>query len=156
MTSIFLLMVATVLYGGYNVLVKASGAAMPVSAQTTILATICLQLAALGTSSLFAIFLWQRGVENYAVGTSALLWAIGAGVCIGGAEIAYLYLFGGVGDLKPLPASLAIPVIVSGSIILALFASVAFFSEVLSWRQLAGSVLIISGIALLSYDKSLF
>ena len=155
-TSIFLLVVATVLYAGYNVLVKASGAAMPVSAQTTILATICLQIAALSTSSLFALYLWQRGVENYAIGTSALLWAISAGVCIGGAEIAYLYLFGGVGGLKPMPASLAIPVIVSGSIILALFASVLFFSEALGWRQFAGSALIIFGIALLSYDKGLF
>ncbi|MFP6729580.1 MAG: hypothetical protein VCD50_05340 [Alphaproteobacteria bacterium] len=56
-TSIFLLVVATVLYAGYNVLVKASGAAMPVSAQTTIVATISLQIAALSTSSLFALYL---------------------------------------------------------------------------------------------------
>lgn len=156
MTSIILLMVATALYAGYNVLVKASGTAIPEAAQTTVLATISLQLAALATSSLFAMVLWQRGVENFTVGTPALLWAISAGVCIGGAEIAYFYLFGGVAGLKPLPASFAIPIIVSGSIILALFASVLFFSETLGWRQLAGSALIISGIALLSFDKDLF
>ena len=156
MAIIVLLITATVLYAGYNVLVKAAGVAVPLSAQTTVLATICLQLAALGTSSLFALFLWNRGVVNFSVGTSSLLWAVGAGVCIGGAEITYLYLFGGVGGLKPMPASLAIPVIVSGSIILALFASVLFFSETLGWRQIGGSALIIAGIVLMSSDQGLY
>lgn len=150
MATIVLLIAATVLYAGYNVLVKASGVAVLPSAQTTVVATICLQLAALGTSSLFALMMWNRGIVNFTVGAPAVMWAVGAGVCIGGAEIAYLYLFGGVGGFKPLPASLAIPVIVSGSIILALFASALFFSETLGWRQIGGSVLIIAGIALLS------
>jgi hypothetical protein len=38
-----------------------------------------------------------------------------AGLCIGGAEIGYLYLFGGIGISKPMPANIAIPVIVSGT-----------------------------------------
>lgn len=156
MTTMVLLVAATVLYAGYNVLVKASGTVVPLTAQTTVLATICLQLAALGTSSVFAFILWNRGVVNFSVGTPALMWAVGAGICIGGAEIAYLYLFGGVGGLKPMPASLAILIIVSGSILLALFASALFFSEVLGWRQFAGSALIIAGIAVLSSDHGLY
>jgi len=153
MTPTILLVIATVLYAGYNVFVKASGAAVPDGAQTTVVATICLQLAALAASSVFAVILWQRGVESFALNTPTLAWAIAAGICIGGAEIAYLYMFGGLNGHAPMPASIAIPVIVSGTIVIALFASAVIFKESIGWSQVVGALLIAAGIAALFHGK---
>ena len=52
--SVTLLLAITVLYAGYNLLVKVSSSHVPASATSTVLATICLQLAALAASVVFA------------------------------------------------------------------------------------------------------
>ena len=49
MASWLLLISVTVLYSGYNLLIKVSASHVPEAATTTIQATICLQLAALAT-----------------------------------------------------------------------------------------------------------
>ena len=72
-----------------------------------------------------------------------------AGVCIGGAEIGYLYLFGGVGLSKPMAASVAIPTIVSGTIVFAMLFSYFVLKETIAWNQMLGSLLIVFGIILL-------
>ena len=54
-TGILLLTAITALYAGYNLLVKVSSNHVPESATTTVLATICLQLAALAASGTFAL-----------------------------------------------------------------------------------------------------
>ena len=107
MASVILLAVVTVLYAGYNLLVKFSGNHVPETATTTIAATICIQLAALFTSAVFLGALAFRGGHTFALSPSAYLWAAAAGLCIGGAEIGYLYLFGGIGPFKPMDASVS-------------------------------------------------
>ena len=56
MAAAALLAAVTLLYAGYNLLIKLSGAHVPASATTTVLATLCLQIAALSTSLLFLGF----------------------------------------------------------------------------------------------------
>lgn len=147
MIGIALLVAVTILYAGYNVLIKVSGAQVPDAATTTILATICLQVAALLTSTLFFGLLTLRGGQVFSLSAGSYIWAVLAGICIGGAEIGYLYLFGGVGLLKPMAASVAIPTIVSGTIVMALLFSVLVLGESVAWNQVLGSLLIILGIA---------
>ncbi|MEM7508584.1 MAG: hypothetical protein AAF415_17775 [Pseudomonadota bacterium] len=146
MNPVLLLAAVTVAYAGYNLLIKVSGTHVPASATTTVLATIVLQLAALATSLVFYGALAVRGGQSFALTPSAYLWAALAGVCIGAAEIGYLYLFGGVGFAKPMAASIAIPTIVSGTIVIATLASVLLLKEPLGWQQIAGGGLIVAGI----------
>jgi len=124
MAGLILLAAVTVFYAGYNVFIKLSGAQVPASATTTILATISIQLAALFTSGVFLTILMVGGGQVLSLSTGTYFWAAIAGLCIGGAEIGYLYLFGGVGLTKPMDASVVIPTIVSGTIVIAMiFAS---------------------------------
>ena len=88
----------------------------------------------------------DRGIYLVA---SLAMWAIAAGVCIGGAEIGYLYLFGGIGGTKPMPANIAIPAIVSGTIVVTLLVSYLVFRESIAWNQLLGAACIVIGIAFL-------
>ncbi len=75
-------------------------------------------------------------------------WAAVAGVCIGSAEIGYLYLFGGVGLSKPMAASVAIPTIVSGTIVISMLFSYFVLKEAMALNQIFGSLLIVFGIIL--------
>jgi len=146
MIGIALLVAVTILYAGYNVLIKVSGAYVPAAATTTILATISLQVAALLTSVLFLGFLSLRGGQVITLSPAAYLWAALAGLCIGSAEIGYFYLFGGVGLAAPMGATVAIPTIVSGTIVIALLFSGLVLGEPITWNQIAGSILIVLGI----------
>lgn len=148
MAGLILLAGVTVSYAGYNLFIKLSGGHVPAEATTTILATICLQLAALSTSALFLSVLILRGGQVFTLSMGSYFWAAVAGVCIGGAEIGYLYLFGGVGLSKPMAASVAIPTIVSGTIVIALLFSYFVLKETIALNQVLGSLLIVFGITL--------
>ncbi len=149
MAGLLLLAAVTLLYAGYNLFIKLSGGQVPAGVTTTVMATITLQLAALTTSLVFLSILLLRGGHVFALSTSAYFWAVVAGICIGGAEIAYLYLFGGIGTEKPMDASVAIPVIVSGTIVISLIFSYFFLKEQISLSQLLGCGLVLGGIVLL-------
>lgn len=146
MAGITLLTAVTVLYAGYNLFLKLSGGHVPSGATTTILATMCIQVAALSTSIVFLAVLAARGGQVFSLSQGSYVWAAVAGFCIGGAEIGYLYLFGGVGGMKSMDASIAIPTIVSGTIVIALLFSFLFLKEQVSWTQVLGSCLILTGI----------
>lgn len=147
MTGMALLAVVTIFYAGYNVLIKVSGTYVPTSATTTIFATISVQVAALFISVMYLGLLSFRGGQVFSLPTASYFWAALAGVCIGAAEIGYFYLFGGVGLARPMAASLAIPTIVSGTIVIALVFSGVILGEEITWNQMLGSALIIAGIA---------
>lgn len=144
-----LLLTVTLLYAGYNLLVKVSSGFVPAEATTTILAAICVQLAALSTSMMFMILLLFRGGQVLQLSTSTYLWAAAAGLCIGSAEIAYFYLFSGIGISKPMAANLAIPTIVSGTIIITMLVSYLVLKEPMNWNQVLGSACIVLGIIIL-------
>ncbi|MHC4295237.1 MAG: hypothetical protein ACYSTL_06595 [Planctomycetota bacterium] len=154
MLSLILLLAVTALYAGYNLLIKVSSAHVPAEVTSTILATISLQVAALGASALFAAILLLRGGHTVQLTVPAYAWAAAAGLCIGGAEIAYFYLFGGIGHGRPMPASIAIPVIVSGTIVITAVVAHFIFREPLSTLQLLGGALVIGGIVLMYLGKA--
>ncbi len=150
MLSVILLAAVTVLYAGYNIFIKVSGNFVPASATTTVMATLCLQASAFLTSVVFLAYLGMRGGHVFSLSSQTYLWAVVAGICIGVAEIGYLYLFSGTGLSAPMPASIAIPVIVSGTIVIAMIMSYLFFNEKIGINQLSGMALIIGGMFLLS------
>ena len=148
-TGILLLTAITALYAGYNLLVKVSSNHVPVSATTTVLATICLQLAALAASGTFALVLLARGGQVLKLSTTAYVWAAAAGLCIGLAEIGYFYLFRGVGGTGPVAANVAVPVIVTGTVVLTMLLSFFALRESLGAMQIAGTVVVVIGIAMI-------
>jgi len=149
MTGLILLAAVTVLYAGYNLFIKLSGGYVPAEATTTIMATICIQIAALITSGVFFLMLTLRGGQVFTLSMGSYFWAAVAGVCIGGAEIGYLYLYGGVGLSKPMAASVVIPTIVSGTIVISMLFSYFVLKETIALNQIFGSLLIGFGIVLL-------
>jgi drug/metabolite transporter (DMT)-like permease len=155
MAGLLLLVVATTLYAGYNLLIKVSASHVPEAATSTVAATICLQLAALTTSVLFLSVAMIRGGQVLQLTWGAYLWAAAAGLCIGGAEITYFYLFGGIGATKPMAANVVIPTVVSGTIVLTTIAAYVIFRETLAPIQVAGIGCIILGVLLLYLGKGL-
>ncbi len=148
MAGLILLAAVTALYAGYNLFIKLSGGQVPAEATTTIMAAFCVQIAALSTSALFFSVLTLRGGHVFALSMGSYFWAAVAGVCIGSAEIGYLYLFGGVGLSKPMAASVAIPTIVSGTIVISMLFSYFVLKEAIALNQIFGSLLIVFGIIL--------
>lgn len=155
MAALLLLGAVTILYAGYNVAMKLSGNAVPEGATTTILATICVQLAALACSLIFLVYLLLRGGAVFSLSQSVYVWAAISGLCIGAAEIGYLYLFGGVGRIQPLAANLVIPTVVSGTVVLALIFSILVLKEGFTMIQFAGVTLTVAGIVILFAGRSL-
>ena len=147
--GILLLSTITVLYAGYNLLIKISSGHVPEVATSTILATICLQVAALIASLAFMGMLLIRGGQVLSLSLSAYLWAIGAGLCIGFAEIGYFYLFRGVGNTAPIAANVAIPAIVTGTVVITILLSAMVLKESLGAIQIVGTVVVIAGIAMI-------
>lgn len=147
-----LLILVTVFYAGYNFLVKISSGHVPQQASTTILLTITLQTAAITCSILYLVLLLVRGGHSFELTLPAFGWAAGAGIAIGAAEICYFYLFSGAGGYSPAPASIVIPFIVSGTILLTMLASIILLGESASVRAWIGAGLVIAGIAMIFSD----
>ena len=152
--SLALLLGVTVLYAGYNLLVKVSSGHVPAAATTPILATISLQVAAVTVSAAFALVLVWRGGHVLAISPAAVAWAVAAGLCIGAAEIGYFYVFRGVGGGEPMAANVAIPVVVSGAIVLTLVVSWLVLREPVTWVRLAGAALVVAGVVVLFADSA--
>ncbi len=138
-----LLAIVTLAYVGYNLLIKVSGNHVPADATTTVFAAICLQTGALVTSAIFAATLAFQGGQTFRLTVPSYAWALAGGLCIGIAEIAYLTIFS---RSDPLPASVVIPTVVTGTVVVALIVSVFVFGERLGTLQLAGAAMIVGGI----------
>ena len=151
-SGILLLTAIAAFYAGYNLLVKVSTLHVPAAATSTVLATVCLQLAALATSGTFAAMLIARGGHALALPSAAYAWAAGAGVCIGLAEIGYFYLFRGVGGSGPVAASVAVPIVVTGTVVLTMLLSFIALKESLGPMQIAGTAVVVVGIAMIFSD----
>lgn len=144
--AVALLALVTLAYAGYNLLIKASGGHAPSGASTTILATLTLQAGAVLASTTFLAVLLIQGGHSFRLTTPAYLWAFGAGLCIGIAEVGYFYLFGNVGGIRPLPASVVVPTVVAGTIAVTLVVSWLVFRERLGGVELLGAAMIVGGI----------
>ena len=147
--TLFLLCAVTLLYAAYNLLIKTSSLHVPEAATTTVLATLTLQVAALVTSLGFMGVLTLRGGHVLGLSAPAYGWAAAAGLAIGAAEICYFYLFSGVAGSAPIRASVAVPVIVAGTVVLVAAVSHLAFAATLSPRQLVGGALVVAGLLLM-------
>ena len=150
MNGMLLLLLVTFLYAGYNLLVKQSSLVAEAVDASTIKATITLQFVALVCSLIFYVVLRLSGGSQFSLPVSAYVWAAMAGFCIGVAEIGYFYLFRGstVGDA--MPVSVATPVIVAGTIVIAMIAASFLFAESIGMRQWLGAGLIVAGVLLVA------
>ncbi len=155
MAGLLLLVTVTTLYAGYNLLIKVSVSQVPAAATSTIAATICLQVAALMTSIAFVSVAMIRGGQVLQLTWGAYIWAAAAGLCIGGAEIAYFYLFRGIGSSNPMAANVVIPTVVSGTVVMTAIAAYFIFRETLAPIQFAGIGCIVLGVLLLYFGKGL-
>ncbi len=147
MYALILLTLITVCYAAYNLLVKVSGSHAGASAP--IFATIGLQLAALSVSLVYLAVLMRQGAA-LALPPRALLFGIAAGCCIGAAEVMYFYLFRGIAGEPGMSAGVAIPVIVGGTIVIAMLVAGVVFGESFAPVQWAGIMLTLGGMLLLA------
>ena len=154
MPGLILLALVTLLYAGYNLFVKVSSDHVPDGVTSTVLATICLQFSALLLSTIFAVYLLRQGNQELQLNTPTYGWAVAAGLCIGAAEIGYFYLFGSFSAGQSIPASIVIPIVVCGTVIVALLASYLLFGETVSTIQIVGSILAIVGVLMIYAGKN--
>ncbi len=152
MYTLILLLLITICYAAYHLLVKiSSGHGVPVDT-APILATLSLQASAMMVSLVYLSYLARQQVSVTLPG-KAYIWAIGAGMCIGFAEIMYFYLFRGFAGEKPMAASTAIPFIVGGTIVIAVLVSVLVFKEDLNPGQWIGVCLAFIGMVILGLNS---
>ena len=148
LTTVILLALITLCYAAYNLLVKVSGNGAD-AMTSPILATISLQFAALSVSLCYLLYLWRTNIPM-SLPIKVYPWAIAAGVSIGIAEIMYFYLFRESTTGKSIPASVAIPLIVGGTILIVASLSYLLFNERLSWVQWSGVGIAVGGLVLLA------
>ena len=151
MQSLILILLITVCYAGYNLLVKVSGSHNDSVLASPIVATICLQLAALSVSLVYLLYL-MRTATVLSLPIKSYLWAAAAGLSIGIAEVLYFYLFRGFAGEKQVAASFAIPMIVGGTIVLAVVVSWLVFNERINPGQWIGLSLTVAGLLLLGFS----
>lgn len=148
MLTVFLLALVTLAYAGYNLFIKLATNHLPEGTTTTVLATTLMQAMTLVVSLSFFGFLKLRGDQVFTLSPRTLLWAAVAGLCIGTAEVAYYYLFSGLGQSRTIEANVAVPIIVGGTVAIVALAAIVLLKESFGWPQIAGTLLIIGGIGL--------
>lgn len=153
MKTLIVLVLVTLCYAAYNLLVKVSTSHITSPETPPILATIALQVTALLVSLSYLAFLGRQSV-SVALPTRAWLWGAGAGLCIGIAEVLYFYLFRGFENERQISASTAIPFVVGGTIVVAVTLSWVLFRETLTRGQWAGVGFSLFGMILLATSSS--
>lgn len=134
-----LAILTAVAFGLYNVFIKVSSDRID-----QVLGAVVLQLVALLLGGAYLAFL-RAGGKQFHVTSSGLLAAVAAGAAVGIAEILTFFVFG-----RGAPASLGSPIIMGGSVLVAAVIGILVLREGLGIWQIAGVVLIVAGIALIS------
>ena len=130
-------------FGAYNVLIKVASGRVDL-----VLGAFVLQVVATVAGGVLLVVQKARGVEMV-VTRPGLGYAALAGLAVGLAEILSFLVFA-----RGAPASLGTPVIMGGSILCAALVGIAVLGERLSVVQIAGAVLIVAGVALLSSGRA--
>ncbi len=154
MKSLLFVLLITLCYSGYNLLIKVSMSHAESTAISPIFATICLQISALMVSMVYLLTTARASVSFSDLPFGAYAWAIGAGICIGIAEILYFYLFRGFSGESPIQASTAIPMVIGGTILITIIISVLLFRESLTNAQWFGVALAFVGMAVLAFNSN--
>ena len=152
MKSLLFVLLITLCYSGYNLLIKVSMSHAESTITSPILATICLQVSALMVSIAYLLTTGRTSVSIPDLPFGAYAWAIGAGICIGIAEILYFYLVSGFEGETLIQASTAIPMVIGGTILITILVSVFLFRESLSHAQWFGVALAFVGMAVLAFN----
>lgn len=154
MKSLFFVLLITLCYSGYNLLIKASMSQVESAVVSPIWATIFLQISALMVSLAYLATAGRNTVSLSDLPVGAYAWAIGAGLCIGIAEILYFYLFRGFAGETAIQASTAIPLVIGGTILITVMVSVLLFRESLNPAQWFGVALALTGLAVLAVNSN--
>jgi transporter family protein len=136
---LIILIITAVFFGFYNFFIKVSAGHIH-----EILGAVILQAVALLLGGAVLIYLKVKNLpfENSSRG---LLFAVLAGVAVGLAEITSFYAFS-----KGTPASIGIPVIVGGTVVVGTLLGVLFLKEQLHWQHYTGITLILAGIFIIA------
>lgn len=126
-------------FGLYNIFIKMGSGRID-----EVLGAVILQVVAAALGGLYAIFLHLNG-HHFAISTKGTLFAVAAGVAIGVAEILTFMVYA-----KGAPASMATPIIMGGSILIAALIGFVLLREHLGAMQLVGVACVIAGVALIS------
>ena len=126
-------------FGLYNFFIKVSAGHIH-----EILGAVILQAVALLLGGVALAFLKLKGniLESSGKG---LLFAVLAGLSVGLAEIVSFYAFS-----KGTPATVGIPVIVGGTVIVGAILGIIFLKEQLYWQHYLGIIFIMMGIIILA------
>jgi len=139
MNWIFLAISAAIFYGAYNIFIKISSGHI-----NQIVWAVILQIVAalVGGSILLVLKLTN---SNLLISQKWIRFAVLAGIMVGLAEIASFYAFS-----KWIHASIGIPIIIGGSVLVGAIIGMIFLKETLSPIHYVAIVLIIAGIVILS------
>lgn len=138
-----LALATAVAFGVYNFAIKLASSRMD-----QVLGAVTLQLVAALLGGSFALLL-RLGGRDFAISGTGLGWACVAGAAVGVAEILTFLVF-----LRGAPVSIATPIIMGGSVVVAALLGLIFLRESLGPLQLGGVVLVAAGVALLSAGSS--
>ena len=106
--------------------------------------SLVVEASAAATILIYLGYLRFAGQWNQAVSTSGILWSILTGLCVGAGTVIFFLLFQHGGPLVAVPAILA-----AGAALMAVVGFV-FFREPVSLPRIAGVVLSVAGLYLLS------
>jgi len=139
----WLLALAALMFGLYNVFIKASSDHI-----NPVLGAVVLQFVAAFLG--LGLLLYQRATGAMALTSSARgIWlAVLAGVAIGLVEILSFYVYG-----RGVPVSVGNPLIIGGSLIVTTGVGVILMREHMNLAQFAGVALLVVGVSLLAWGS---
>jgi len=139
MPWILIAVLTAVFYGVYNFFIKVSSGHI-----NQILGAVILQIVAFALGGAVLLVLRIANIPLQVSG-KGIIYAILAGIFVGLAEITTFYLFS-----RGITASIGIPVIIGGSIVVGSLLGILFLKETLSPIHYLAIVLIVIGVVLLT------
>jgi transporter family protein len=139
MPWLIIVILTAVFFGLYNFFIKLSAGHIH-----QILGAVLLQAVALLLGSIALLYLKWRGIP-FDASSKGVLFAVLAGVFVGLAEITSFYVFS-----KGINASVGIPIIVGGTVLVGTLLGIVFLKESLSLLQYVGIALILAGVSILA------
>ena len=139
MPAIVCALVAAASFGAYNFFIKVSSGHIH-----QVLGALVLQLVAAVVGIVALSYFYSAG-DRIVMTMKGFQMAVIAGVFVGIAEIASFYAFS-----KGMNASMGIPIIVAGTVVVGVALGVLFLKESLSLQQIAAIVMIVLSIILLA------
>lgn len=142
MNWIFIAILSAFFYGSYNFFIKLSSNHI-----NQIVGAVILQIVAAIIGSVILIYLWLSKAP-LSITQKGVGFAIAAGAAVGLAEITTFILFS-----KGVSASIGIPIIIGGSVLVGVIFGLIFTKESLGPIHIIGLILILAGIVIMTYKS---